>query len=69
MPVDILSESLAKAARERNRIWLEWEELREVLKEEPVSELWGFNPDHSDQALEEMMLSSGWEVVHTFRGT
>lgn len=67
--VDVLSDSLAKAARERYRIWLDWDEMREVLRAGPASEVWGFDKDYSDQELEKMLSSHGWEVVHTFRGT
>lgn len=63
-----LDECLHLAASERNRVWLEWSEAREIVGNCGPSSVSVESGDLSDKMLESVAVSSGWEVVHTFRG-
>lgn len=50
-----------------NRLWLEWEEVREVLRAGTALNLWNYDPAQSDEAVEELLTDSTWVVLHTFQ--
>lgn len=65
---DPLAECLQLATRERSRVWLEWGEARETVENCGPLSVSVKNGGLSDEMLENAAVSSGWEVVHTFRG-